>query len=42
VLSGLGARPELNGCGGRVIAGGAGGIGADAASGRYGVRIHVE
>ena len=42
VLSGLGARPELNGCGGRVIAGGAGGIGPDAASGRYGVRIHVE
>ena len=42
VLSGLGARPELNGCGGRVIAGGAGGIGPDAASGRYGARIHVE
>ena len=41
VLSGLGARPELNGCGGRVIAGGAGGLGADAASGRYGVRIEL-
>ena len=41
VLVDLAARPELNGCGGRVIATGEGGVGADGVSGRYGVRIEL-
>jgi hypothetical protein len=39
VLSGLHAKPELNGCGGVVVVAGDGGFGPDKESARYGVKI---
>ena len=39
MLTGLQAKPELNGSAGVVVAAGEGGIGPDKGSGRYGVRL---